>query len=82
MSVKPIRLVRARKEYRCSEHSYHAIKPGDQYLYAAGPPWADWNTSGKWWVIRACLRCANEYSLHTSDTRAQLDQAREERRAA
>ncbi len=76
MGVKRIRLVRARKERRCSEHSSHAIKPGDLHLYAAGPPWADWNASGKWWVIRACLRCANEYSLHTSDTRKQLGETK------
>jgi hypothetical protein len=63
----------ARKEHRCSEESYHVIRPGSRYLYAAGPPWADWNSSKKWWVIRACLRCADRYGLHTSDTRKAVE---------
>ena len=68
------RLVVARKVHSCTEHSYHRIQPGDLHLYVAGPPWADWNTSKKWHVIRACLWCANTYGLHTSDTRKQLEQ--------
>jgi hypothetical protein len=63
----------ARKEHRCTEQSYHAIRPGDRYLYAACPPWHDVNRSGMWWVVKACLRCANEYGLHTADTRKRLE---------
>lgn len=77
MSIAPTKLRRARKAHQCSERSYHAIKPGDLYLFAAGAPWADWNTSGKWQAIRACLRCANEYGLHTSDTRKRLEQEKQ-----
>lgn len=62
----------ARKEHRCTEMSYHTIRPGDQYLYAAAAPWHDMNQSKRWWVIRACLRCANEFGLHTSETRKQI----------
>lgn len=62
----------ARKEHQCTERNYHLIKPGDRYLYAVGTPWADWNSSGKWWIIKACLRCAEEFGLHTSDTRKQM----------
>jgi hypothetical protein len=67
------RLLRARKEHTCTERSYHTIKPGDLHLYVAAPPWHDMNSSRKWWVIRACLRCADEFGLHTSDTRAQAE---------
>lgn len=74
MGVQPTRIRRARKEHRCTERNYHAIKPGDRYLYVAGPPWADWNSSNKWWVIKACLWCADHYGMHTSDTRKQLEQ--------
>lgn len=59
----------ARKEHQCTERSYHTIRPGDRYLYAACPPWHDINRSKKWWIIKACLRCAEEFGLHNSDTR-------------
>lgn len=62
----------ARKEHRCSEQSYHTIKKGDFYLYGAAPPEADWNSTGKWWIIRACLYCADKYGLHTSETRVKV----------
>ena len=65
-------LRRATKEHRCTERTYHTIRPGDLYLFAAAPPWHEVNQSGKWWVIKACLRCANEYGLHNSATRRQL----------
>jgi len=55
--------------------NYHTIRKGDRYLYAAGPPEADWNSSGKWYVIAACLSCAREFGLHTSDTRKVAENA-------
>ncbi len=64
---------KTRKQHQCSEQSYHTIKPGDLYLSAVAPPWHDMNTSGKWWVIKACLRCADHSGLHTSDTRKKLE---------
>ena len=63
----------ARKQYACSERSYHTIQKGDLYLYGACPPWHEANDGNKWWIIRACLRCAEENGLHTSDTRKQLE---------
>ena len=68
---------RARKAYTCTEASYHTIQPGERYLYGACPPWHEFaRDSRKWWIIRACLRCAEEYGLHSSDTRKQLEDAR------
>jgi hypothetical protein len=64
---------RAAKEHQCTERSYHTIAKGDRYLHAEEPPWQEMNQSGKWWVIRACLRCANEFGLHNSDTLKQLE---------
>lgn len=64
----------ARKQYACTETNYHTIRPGDVYLYASAPPWHEANGGRKWWVIRACLRCAETYGLHNSDTREQLKQ--------
>jgi hypothetical protein len=64
------RLVRARKAHQCTERSYHTIKPGELYLYAACPPWHEMSRrNDKWWIVRTCLRCANEFGLHTSETR-------------
>ena len=74
-AVKPACIRTARKDRQCTEQSYHTIRKGDRYLYGAGPPWADWNYSGKWWVVSACLRCAEQFGLHTSDTRKQLEAA-------
>lgn len=62
----------ARQEYQCTERSYHVIRSGDRYLYAAMPPWHEFSRGDKWQVIRACLRCAREFGLHTSETRAAL----------
>lgn len=42
-------------------------------MSAACPPEHDGNSSGKWWTIRACLRCAEKYGMHNSDTRKQLE---------
>lgn len=63
---------RARREYRCTETGYHSIYPGDLYLCAVYPPEHDMNDSRKWWVIKACLRCAEKFGMHTSETRKQL----------
>lgn len=76
MDGHPTCIRRARKEYRCTERSYHTIKPGDQYLYAAAAPWHDVNTTRKWWVIRACLWCANHYAMHTQETRQLIESAK------
>jgi hypothetical protein len=59
----------ARKDHQCTERSYHTIKAGTQYLYCQAPPWHEMNRGKKWWVIRACLRCASEFGLHTNETR-------------
>lgn len=72
MSRYRYRLQTAAGEYQCTERSYHVIRPGDLYLYGACPPWHEANQSRKWWVIKACLRCAREFGLHNSDTRVQL----------
>lgn len=66
-------LRKARKEHVCTKASYHTIRPGDVYLYGACPPEHEANGSRKWQYIRACLRCADHYGLHTSDTRKQLE---------
>lgn len=68
---------RAAKEHRCSEQSYHTIKAGDLYLCGSCPPEHDMNGSRKWLVLKACLRCAEEFGLHSSETRAQLLKARQ-----
>lgn len=72
MPISETKIRKASKDRQCTEHSYHTIRRGDYYLYCAGPPWADWNTSRKWQVIACCLRCANQYGFHTSDTRKQM----------
>lgn len=66
-------LRKARREHRCTEASWHTIATGDVYLYGACPPEHEMNGRRKWWVIRACLRCAEQYGLHNSDTRKQLE---------
>ena len=83
MNNGAIKLVKARKEYRCTERNYHTIAKGSLHLYAAMPPWHEMNRSRKsdpggrrWWVIRVCLRCANEFGMHTSETRQQADEAK------
>lgn len=66
----------ARKEHQCTERSCHKIMPGDRYVYAACPPWHEFarGNGKKWWIIKACLRCADEFGLHTSDTRKAISQ--------
>lgn len=64
---------RARRLHRCTETGYHSIYSGQLYLCAEMPPEHDMNDSRKWWVIKACLKCAEEYGLHTSETRKQLE---------
>lgn len=71
--VKLAAIRTARRDRQCSEHSYHTIKKGDRYLYAAMPPWHEFNDWNKWMVIAACLRCADHYGLHTSETMKQLE---------
>ncbi len=69
----------ARKEYTCSERSYHKIKVGDVYLFESAPPWHEMaRVKGKWMVSRACVRCAKEYGLLDSDMRKQLEMGNEE----
>lgn len=63
----------ARKEHQCTERSYHTIKPGDKYLSMSIPPWNDFTDGDKWIVIKACLRCANEFGLHTPETRKAIE---------
>lgn len=79
MSNAVYEIRRARKEHRCSERSYHTIRPGDLYLYAVLPPWHDMNSSRKsdpggrkFWVIKACLRCCEEFGMHSNETRAAI----------
>lgn len=75
--TEPPKIHIARKAHQCTERSYHTIKPGDRYLYSACPPWHEMNRGKKWWVIRACLRCAKEFGMHTNETKAALDKASE-----
>jgi len=72
MSRMVYRISRAAKQYTCTEHSYHRIEIGALYLYGACPPEHEANGTKKWWIIKACLRCAEQYALHSSDTRKQL----------
>lgn len=65
---------KAAKEHRCSEWSHHVIGIGDLYLSGACPPEHEMNRDGrKWWIIRACIRCAKEYGMLCSKTREQLE---------
>lgn len=64
---------RARRKYWCTETGYHIIHPGDLYLCAECPPEHESNRGRKWWTIKACLKCAEEFGLHTSETRKQLE---------
>lgn len=72
MSRSTYEIRRCRKDVQCTEASYHTIRRGDLYLYSACPPEHEANMGKKWWIIRACLRCAEQFGLHSSDTRAQL----------
>ncbi len=62
----------ARKSHQCTERSYHLIQKGEQYLNIVMTPWYDMNPTDRYCVIKACLRCAEEFGLHNSDTRKQL----------
>lgn len=65
---------RAAKEHRCTEASWHTIRKGDLYLSGAMPPEHEMSRTGKkWWLMKACVRCAKEYGLLCSDTREQLE---------
>lgn len=67
------RIRRARKDHQCTEASWHTIKAGNLYLSAVCSPWHEMARGKKWWIIKACLRCANKYGLHTSDTRKAIE---------
>lgn len=71
--VKSAAIRTARKDRKCTGRSYHTIRKGDRYLYAASPPWHEFNDSGRWMVIAVCLKCADHYGLHTSETMKQLE---------
>lgn len=68
---------RARKEHQCTEASWHTINPGDLYLNVSMPPWHETSNGKKWWIIKACLRCAKQYGLLNSDDRKHLEAANE-----
>lgn len=72
--AKNNKIVKAKKDHICSEHSYHCIKKGDFYLYQVLLPWHDLNQWGKYQKIKACLRCAKEYGMLNSDQRKQLEE--------
>lgn len=72
MARETYKLVTARKPHTCTEHSYHAIQPGDLYLSAWMPPEHECSRWKKWTAMRVCLRCCETYGLHNSDTRRQL----------
>lgn len=65
-------LRKARKEYRCSEHSFHTIKIGDTYLCSVMVPWHDMNQSDKYQTHRSCLKCAKHYGMLDSDMQKQI----------
>lgn len=65
---------RCRKEAICTEQTWHKIARGDYYLYGACPPEHDINDGKTWRIIRACLKCAERYGLHTNDTRKRAEE--------
>ena len=76
MSRTVYNIRKARKPHRCTERSYHKIKPGDLYLYGACPPEHEMNRTRpsderRWEYIKACLRCAEEFGMNTNETREQ-----------
>lgn len=79
MSDKNYAVKTARKQHLCSQ-GMHVIRCGDRYLYAACPPWHEMNRSRKgeqrWEVSYVCLRCAEEWGWHTSETRKQIQEER------
>lgn len=66
------KLVKAKKEYQCVEHSYHRIEKGQLHLCQVMMPWHDMNQSGKYITYRVCVRCAKHYGQLNSDMRKQL----------
>lgn len=73
MAASTTRLRVAKKSHQCTERSYHTIKPGDLYVHVTMSPWHEMARSKKWQTIKACLRCADEFGIHNSDTRAALE---------
>lgn len=63
-------VVRARAGRTCTECRRVCIHPGDLYLVASVPPNHEFNGTGAWRRIGACLDCADP--MHTEATRAQL----------
>lgn len=62
----------ARRDRRCCELGWRCravIRRGERYLYGACPPEHDVNTTGRWLITTACLRCAEDHGLHTAATR-------------
>ena len=66
---------KARKLHVCTEASHHVIGVGDRYLCGECPPEHEANRGRKWWIIRACLRCADRFGLHTTETRKAVGDA-------
>lgn len=64
---------RARREHPCTEAWGCRIGVGSFYLYGASPPERDWNSTGRWYVTKACLRHAETGGLHTNETRAAVE---------
>ena len=72
-------LRKANKDHVCTERSYHTIRKGDVYFYFPVTPWHEFNETGKYQDIKACIRCAKEYGMMNSDERKQLGQPNETR---
>jgi len=73
MASGEIKVVVSRKDRVCSEHSYHRIQKGDRYLLMVMAPWHEMSDGKKWLRRTVCLRCAEEYGMHTNETRKQLE---------
>jgi hypothetical protein len=63
---------RARRGHACTERNYHRIVAGSLYLYEKCAPWSEMGNGKNWQEIKACLRCAEEFGLHNSETRERL----------
>ncbi len=68
------RLRRAVKQHQCTERTYHTIRPGEIYLSSDMPPGHEFNRGKKWVIIKACLRCANEFGMLTHQNRIELQE--------
>lgn len=71
MSVYELRT--ARRQYQCTERSYHTIKIGDVYLFGCMTPCQKMARGKKFGHIRACVRCAKEFGMLDSDMRKLLE---------